>query len=61
MLAVLCVPFCHLQEARQVNFAASGAPFRASRASSSAWTLTPLLTVAIAIVPAFQDPVFGRL
>ena len=32
----------HLQEARQVNFAASGASFNASRASRSAWTLTPL-------------------
>ena len=47
---LLCVPFCHLQDARHVNFAASGAPFSASRASSSAWTLTPLLTLAIAIV-----------
>ena len=28
--------------ARQVNWAASGAPLSASRASSSAWTLTPL-------------------
>ncbi len=50
---VLCVPFCHLQDARHVNFVASGAPFSASRASSSAWTLTPLLTVAIAIVSLF--------
>ena len=33
----------------RMGVAASGAPFSASRASSSAWTLTPLLTVAIAI------------
>jgi hypothetical protein len=44
------VPFCHLHDARQVNFVASGAPFNASRASSSAWTLTPLFANAIAIV-----------
>jgi hypothetical protein len=44
------VPFCHLQVARHVNFAASGAPFSASRASSSAWTLTPLLTLAVAMM-----------
>ena len=49
MFAVLWVPLCHLQEARQVNFAASGAPFKASRASSSAWTFTPLFAVAIVI------------
>ena len=32
----LWTPFCHLQDARQVNCAASGAPFSTSRASSSA-------------------------
>ena len=43
-----------------MNFAASGAPFSASRASSSAWTLTPLLTVAIAMVsPPVHDGVGG--
>ena len=41
-VAWLWVPFSHLQDARQVNFVASGAPLSASRASSSAWTLTPL-------------------
>src|SRR5215203_1502642 len=46
---LLCVPFCHLQDARHVNCVASGAPFNASRASSSACTFTPLLHVAIAI------------
>ena len=42
---LLCVPFCHLQDARHVNLAACGAPFSASRAASSAPTLTPLLTL----------------
>ena len=46
-LVVLCTPFCHLEDARQVNCAASGAPFSTSRASSSAWTLTPLSTVVM--------------
>ena len=44
---VLCTPFCHLEVARQVNWAASGAPFSTSRASSSAWTLTPLSAVVV--------------
>ena len=44
---VLWTPFCHLEEARQVNWAASGAPFSTSRASSSACTLTPLSTVVM--------------
>jgi hypothetical protein len=35
-LIVLWTPFCHLDDARQVNWAASGAPFSTSRASSSA-------------------------
>ena len=48
IVVVLCTPFCHLEEARQVNWAASGAPFSTSRASSSAWTLTPLSVVVIA-------------
>ena len=30
----LCVPFCHLQDARQVNCVASGAPLSASRAGA---------------------------
>src|ERR1700691_5709664 len=46
-LIVLCTPLCHLADARQVNWAASGAPFSTSRASSSACTLTPLVTVVI--------------
>src|SRR5262245_17474639 len=50
MFVRLWVPFCHLQDARQVNFAASGAPFSASRASSNACTFTPLLHVVIVIV-----------
>lgn len=50
-LVWLCVPLCHLQDARHVNLAASGAPFSTSRASSSACTLTPLLTVAMAVIP----------
>ena len=51
----LCVPFCHLQDARHVNFAASGAPFSASRAASNASTLTPLLTLVLAIVSPLDD------
>ena len=47
---MLCVPVCHLQDARHVNCAASGAPFNTSRASSSACTFTPLFTVVIVIV-----------
>src|ERR1035438_4509118 len=35
-LIVLWTPLCHLADARQVNWAASGAPFSTSRASSSA-------------------------
>src|SRR6266851_4227024 len=46
----LCVPFCHLQDALHVNLAACGALFSASRAASSASTLTPLLTIVSAIV-----------
>src|ERR1700684_2883710 len=42
-------PPCHLEDARQVNWAASGAPFRTSRASSSACTLTPLVTVVMSL------------
>jgi hypothetical protein len=50
IVVVLCTPRSHLDDARHVNCAASGAPARTSRASSSAWTLTPLSTVlAIAI------------
>src|ERR1700689_249850 len=45
----LCTPPCHLADARQVNWAASGAPFRTSRASSSACTLTPLVTVVMSL------------
>ena len=48
----LCTPFCHLADARQVNWAASGAPFSTSRASSSACTLTPLVTVVISYIPS---------
>jgi hypothetical protein len=36
IVVVLCTPFCHLEVARQVNWAASAASFNASRASSSA-------------------------
>src|ERR1035438_2221677 len=46
-LIVLWTPVCHLEDARQVNCAASGAPFSTSRASSSACTLTPLVTVVM--------------
>src|SRR5271170_7827407 len=46
-LIVLWTPLCHLADARQVNWAASGAPFSTSRASSSACTLTPLVTVVM--------------
>ena len=49
-LDMLCVPFCHLQDARHVNFVAPGASFSASRAASNASTLTPLLTFDSAIV-----------
>ena len=55
MLVWLCVPFCHLQDARHLNYAASGALFSASRAASSAATLTPLLTLVSAIVSSLAD------
>src|SRR6516162_10701563 len=42
----LCVPFSHSQLARHLNCAASGACCNASRAPSSAVTLTPLSTLA---------------
>jgi hypothetical protein len=47
MVVVLCTPLSHLEDARQVNWAASGAPLSTSRASSSAFTLTPLSTVVM--------------
>src|SRR5580692_4122378 len=40
----LWVPLRQVQLARQVNWAASGAPDSAPRASSRAWTFTPLST-----------------
>ena len=36
MVVVLSTPFFHVDVARQVNWAASGAPFSTSRASSNA-------------------------
>src|ERR1700678_2043646 len=48
-LISLWTPVCHFDDARQVNWAASGAPFRTSRASSSACTLTPLVTVVMSL------------
>ena len=53
---MLWTPFCHLADARQVNWAASGAPFSTSRASSSACTLTPLVTVVILLFPFDSFP-----
>src|SRR3984957_10010645 len=44
---VVCTPPCHLEDARQLNWAASGAPFSTSRASSSACTLTPLSATVV--------------
>src|ERR1700728_38745 len=44
---VVWTPPCHLDDARQVNCAASGAPFSTSRASRSACTLTPLSATAV--------------
>ena len=53
----LWVPFCHSQEARHSNFAASGASVSASRAPSSASTLTPLLTgVAVDVIDQLLAP-----
>src|SRR5215216_3865257 len=43
----LCVPCSHSQLVRHLNCTASGAFFNASRAPSSAVTLTPLLTLAL--------------
>src|SRR6516165_9327874 len=43
----LCVPFNHSQVARHLNCAASGAFSNASRAPSSAVTLTPLSILAV--------------
>src|SRR5580765_5165809 len=54
---VLWTPCSHLDDAFHVNWAASGAPARTSRASRSAWTLTPLSITVIAPHPplAFQS------
>src|SRR5262249_41837986 len=43
----LCVPFSHSQLARHLNCAAAGAFSKASRAPSSAVTLTPLSTLSL--------------
>src|SRR5215207_8516085 len=51
MLERVWVPRCHSLVARHVNCAAAGAPVRASRAPSSAATLTPLLAVGVVLVP----------
>ncbi len=53
---LVCTPPCHVEEARQVNCAASGAPFNASRASSRACTLTPLSAVPVSVVVIFVMP-----
>src|SRR6185436_14787581 len=55
MLVWLWVPLIHLQLAFQLNLAASGALLSASRAPSSASTLTPFwtcLSVSVLIVPS---------
>src|SRR6516164_4820443 len=49
----LCVPFCHLQAARQLNFAACGAFFSASRAWRRASTLTPFLRFVSGFLSVF--------
>ena len=49
----LWVPPFHSVDAFQVNWAASGASTRALRASSNAWTLTPLLTGVSVVVIFF--------
>src|SRR5215469_4805086 len=51
MVVVLCTPSRHVEDARQVNCAASGAPLSISRASRSASTLTPLATVVMSVPP----------
>src|SRR5581483_10117311 len=53
IVVVLWTPSSHLEDAFHVNWAASGAPARASRASSSACTLTPLSTTLV-IAPPFS-------
>src|SRR5919112_6352433 len=53
MVVALCTPCFHVDVARQVNWAASGAPFSTSRASSRAWTLTPfsaVLSLSVAVM-----------
>ena len=55
----VCTPFCHCDVARQVNWAASGAPFSTSRASSSAWTLTPLSATGLSVVVMSPAPSLG--
>src|SRR5690242_12205013 len=55
MLERVCVPRCHSLTARHVNCAAAGAPVRASRAPSSAATLTPLLTVWVVVAVVMVD------
>src|ERR1039458_4023348 len=57
-LIVLWTPLCHLADARQVNWAASGAPFSTSRASSNACTLTPLVTSVVMLGDAPSLPGF---
>src|SRR5207244_5734483 len=55
----VCVPFCHSHIARQRKLAASGAAVSASRAPSSASTLTPLSTgVSVAVIVQLLSYVF---
>jgi len=49
---VVWTPRSQVEVTRHLNWAASGAAFSASRASSSALTLTPLSTVVVMSVKA---------
>src|SRR5262249_57719019 len=51
IVVVLWTPSSHFDDAFHVNCAASGAPARASRASSNACTLTPLSTTLVIALP----------
>ena len=55
-VVVLATPFFQVEVARQVNCAASGAPLSTSRASSSAWTLTPFSAGLLSVVVMLRCP-----
>ena len=57
----LWTPFCHDEVARHLNWAASGAPISTSRASSNAWTFTPLSATGFSVVVISGTSLGSRL